>query len=130
MGGSDVSTVLRDLGRRVAELRAGRGMTQDQLSAKLDVYVQYLQRVERGVENLTVASLVRVADALEAHVADLFAVPATRTVRPGRPRKLPRGPDEAVSTSRKIPQSLRAKSTPAPRGAALTLVSKRSGRRS
>jgi transcriptional regulator with XRE-family HTH domain len=109
MGGSDVSIVLRDLGRRVAELRAGRGMTQDQLSAKLDVYVQYLQRVERGAENLTVASLVRLADLLEAHVADLFAAPASRTVRPGRPRKAPQNSDGVLSTSRKQPKSSRGK---------------------
>jgi transcriptional regulator with XRE-family HTH domain len=87
MGGSSVSTVLHDLGRRVAELRAGRGLTQEAISTRLDVNVQYIQRVERGVENLTVASLVRLADQLGAQVADLFAAPANRISRVGRPKK-------------------------------------------
>jgi hypothetical protein len=51
--------------------------------------VQYLQRVERGAENLTVASLTRFADLLGTQVGDLFAAPASRARPPGRPKKLP-----------------------------------------
>jgi transcriptional regulator with XRE-family HTH domain len=109
--GRDVSKVLRDLGRRIAELRAGRGMTQEQLAGRLDVNVQYLQRVERGVENLTVASLARFADLLGTQVGDLFAAPATRTRRPGRPRK---GPTEGLppetSGHRKPQRGIRSRS--------------------
>lgn len=77
--------VLRDLGRRIAELRAARGLTQEQLAERLDVTFQYLQRIEAGRENLTVRSLVRLATALEVLVADLFAPPESREVRVGRP---------------------------------------------
>lgn len=82
--------VLRDLGRRVAELRAARGLTQERFAEEADVTVQYLQRVERGRENLTVRSLVRLAVLLRVSITDLFAMPAQREVRPGRPRRTPR----------------------------------------
>ena len=102
--GRDVSKVLRDLGRRIAELRTGRSMTQEQLSSKLDVNVQYLQRVERGVENLTVASLTRFAAVLGTQVADLFATPASRLVRVGRPKKRHPEAAQTAATPRRKPR--------------------------
>jgi transcriptional regulator with XRE-family HTH domain len=87
MGVARADDVLRDLGRRVAELRASRGLTQERFSEDADITVQYLQRVEAGRENLTVRSLVRLAGLLHVSVTDLFAKPVQREVRPGRPRK-------------------------------------------
>lgn len=79
--------VLRDLGRRVAELRTAEGMTQEQLAERAEVTVQYLQRVESGRENLTVKSILRLAELLEVTVIDLFAKPALREAKAGRPKK-------------------------------------------
>ena len=79
--------VLRDLGRRIAELRTIRGLTQDRLAENADVTVQYIQRIEAGRENLTVRSLVRIANLLGASVPELFQEPLRRQVRPGRPSK-------------------------------------------
>jgi transcriptional regulator with XRE-family HTH domain len=87
MGAARADDVLRDFGRRVAELRASRGLTQERFSEDADITVQYLQRIEAGRENLTIRSLVRLAGLLRVSVTDLFAKPAQRAVRPGRPRK-------------------------------------------
>jgi transcriptional regulator with XRE-family HTH domain len=87
MGAARADDVLRDLGRRVAELRASRGLTQERFSEDADITAQYLQRVEAGRENLTVRSLVRLANLLHVSITDLFATPAKREARPGRPRK-------------------------------------------
>lgn len=104
MAAPDPARVLRDLGRRIAELRAGRGMTQDVLAERADFTVQYLQRVEAGRENLTVRSLAALAALLGAQVADLFAAPASRDKpRPGRPKRA-----SGVATS-KPPRSERAR---------------------
>jgi len=78
--------VLRDLGRKVAELRRRGALTQEQLAEALDVTVQYLQRVEAGRENLTVRSLVRLGQHLGVGPGELFGTPLTRKSRPGRPR--------------------------------------------
>lgn len=82
-GGS--TRVIKDLGRRIAELRVARDWTQDDLSTRLNVSLKYLQRVEAGYENLTVDSLYKIAMKLRVDVADLFAPPTTREVRRGRP---------------------------------------------
>ena len=80
--------VLRDLGRRIAELRAARAFTQERLAETAEVTVQYLQRVERGRANLTVRSLVRIANLLGVSVGELFDPPRVRSARVGRPRRL------------------------------------------
>ena len=80
--------VLRDVGRRIAELRAAQGWTQEKMAEALDVNLPYLQRIEGGRENLTVRSLARLAHILGVRVGALFEAPADRTVRgPGRPRR-------------------------------------------
>ena len=84
---NDPDDLLRDLGRRVAELRAARGLTQQQFAEELEVAVRYLQGIEAGHENLSVRSLSKLADALEVEVRELFNEPMDRSVRKGRPPK-------------------------------------------
>lgn len=79
--------LLFDLGRRVAELRAKRGTTQEELAEVLGVTPRYIQSIEAGRQNLSVRSLVKLADALHARVPDLFKAPSRRTARVGRPPK-------------------------------------------
>lgn len=88
--------VLRGIGRRVAELRVERGLTQARLAETLGVSLQYLQRIESGRENLTVQSLVRLGEALDVNAVDLFAAPTTRAVGRGRPPRRPPNPAPTV----------------------------------
>lgn len=81
-----------DLGRRSAELRAARGLTQAALAEVLEVSTNYVARIEGGWENLTLESLVKIANALEVQVSDLFVPPTIRKARPGRPPKVNREP--------------------------------------
>lgn len=84
------AALLERIGRRVAEIRAGHGWTQERLAERLDVLPGYLQRIERGAQNLSVESLVKLALALKVEVVDLLSAPANRARRrPGRPRKKP-----------------------------------------
>jgi ribosome-binding protein aMBF1 (putative translation factor) len=79
--------VARDVGRRIAELRQAQELTQEQLAEKARVSIKYLQRVEAGRENLTLRSLVGLANLLRVAPIELLRAPASRTVRLGRPRK-------------------------------------------
>ena len=79
--------VLRAVGRRVGELRRERGLTQEQLAEILELSVRYVQFVESGEENLTVTTLVKIANGLRVPVADLFAPPTKPKPGPGRPKK-------------------------------------------
>jgi transcriptional regulator with XRE-family HTH domain len=82
----DPDRALKDVGRRIAELRRDRGWTQEALAERLGLQANNLQRVELGMQNLTVRSLVRLANGLGVSLASLFEAPRDRTVRPGRPR--------------------------------------------
>jgi transcriptional regulator with XRE-family HTH domain len=73
------------MGKRVAELRRARGMTQAQLAERADFSIQYLQRIEAGRENLTVRSAARIAQLLGCRFVELFRRPTTTIVRRGRP---------------------------------------------
>lgn len=77
--------VLRDVGRRVAELRRAAGLTQEQVAEQLGVSTRALAYIESGRENLTLCTMVAVANVLGASVAEFFVPPATREVRRGRP---------------------------------------------
>ena len=77
-----------NVGRRVAELRQKAGLSQEQLAEKMGFSVQYLSRVELGT-NLTLATLVKLANGLRVPALALLEAPAPDMVkvRRGRPRK-------------------------------------------
>lgn len=83
--------LVRDVGRRIAELRAERGLTQDAMAEKAGVSSRYIAKVESGRENLTLTSLARFARLLRVATVDLFQPPRVRNARPGRPKAVTRG---------------------------------------
>lgn len=76
--------MIQDVGRRVAELRAAHGWTQQEAAERLRMPVKNLQRIEGGM-NLTLKTLVRLARGLGVRARDLLDEPASRDRRPGRP---------------------------------------------
>jgi transcriptional regulator with XRE-family HTH domain len=78
-----------NVGRRVAEIRQKNGLTQQGLATSVRATVQWISRIENGEENLTLATLVKLANALSVTVRELFEEPASnpKEVRRGRPRK-------------------------------------------
>lgn len=95
---------MRDVGRRVAELRHRRGWTQAILAEKLDIAIQNAQRIEQGRQNLTIGSLTKIAGVLGCPVRELFDAPATREAPElGRPRAVRHG--AGVSRSRRTKRS-------------------------
>lgn len=63
-------------------------MTQQGLAQAARTSVQWISRVESRGQNLTLSSMVRLANALEVTIVDLFLPPTTSKAGPGRPRKL------------------------------------------
>ena len=82
----DPDRVLRDAGRRLAECREARGLTQQALAEELGVSMRYVQRVESGAENLTLRSLAGYASVLGATMTEIFEPPTSRKRRVGRPK--------------------------------------------
>jgi transcriptional regulator with XRE-family HTH domain len=57
-------------------LRVERGLSQEALAGDAGIDRTYVSRLERGLENPTVALLEQLADALAAKVVEFFVVPA------------------------------------------------------
>jgi len=63
----------KKLGRRLAELRRARKLTQEQMAEALGCSVEFISLVERGVNAPSVAGLEGFAKVLKVQVRDLFA---------------------------------------------------------
>ena len=63
---------LKALGRKVALARQARQLTQKQAAKLANISDRYLQRIEAGMVNLTMATLLRIARPLKAHPKDLI----------------------------------------------------------
>ena len=79
--------------RNLRRLRVAQALSQEALAADAAVDRTYVGRLERGLENPTVAILERLAEALESDIAELFdakyaAKGPVRPLRSGRRKKL------------------------------------------
>jgi transcriptional regulator with XRE-family HTH domain len=82
-----VREALDDLGRRIAEIRRAKGMTQHEVAEQVGMPMRDYQKIEGGIRNITMRTVVTLASALDVDVHDLFLPPATREPRrAGRPR--------------------------------------------
>lgn len=68
---------LVELGRRVRELRADRGKSQETLAHDADLHWTYVSQIERGLRNCTFKNLRRLARGLDVDVAELFRPPGS-----------------------------------------------------
>jgi transcriptional regulator with XRE-family HTH domain len=72
----DPDRVVMQLGKRIAELRRERGMSQGALADKLRSTPQWVSQLERGTRSPTVHTLVKIANALAVAPADLLSSPS------------------------------------------------------
>ena len=78
--------------RNVRRLRVAAGLSQDAFAVDAGLDRTYISRIERGLENPTVAALEKIAQALGADIVDLVAEGppqrgAVPSLRPGRKPK-------------------------------------------
>lgn len=62
----------RKLGKRIADLRRARKLTQEQLAEAVGCSVEFISLVERGVNAPSVAGLEKFAKVLKVEVKELF----------------------------------------------------------
>jgi len=65
------SEIAREVGRRIQKIRASTGVSARVLAECADMDLTNFQRIERGIGNPTIATLVQIATALEIDVAEL-----------------------------------------------------------
>ena len=66
-------SVLEQLGQMIKALRKKRQFTQEDLSEKADIGVQYISRIENGSANSSLKIVSALAAALEVTLPDLFS---------------------------------------------------------
>jgi transcriptional regulator with XRE-family HTH domain len=62
------------LGRQIKRLRARLGLTQDALAERVQISPKYLSNIERGRENPTLDTLLRLAKSLKVEPWEVFLV--------------------------------------------------------
>lgn len=64
--------VLQRFGVAVRSLREGQELTQERLAELSDMHVTYISQIERGLKNLSLFNVHRLADALRVSPAEFF----------------------------------------------------------
>ncbi len=85
--------LLESIAANVRAQRLAAGLTQEQLAEAAELDHRFLQRVERGQTNLSMAVLVALAEALDTKITNLLRPAELAPARRGRPaavRKRPR----------------------------------------
>lgn len=63
---------IRDIGKRIRELREAKGWSQEQLAIEADVDNSHLGKLERGEGNPTIKLVFRIAQALDVDFRNLL----------------------------------------------------------
>ncbi len=64
----------RFIGLRVGEIRRKKGLTQEELADNMGIGPKYLSSIERGKENPTLNTLIKLSQALDVDLGEIFAV--------------------------------------------------------
>ena len=85
------SQVEKRLGGQVASYRRAAGITQEVLAERVDVSVETVSRMERGITIPSLATVERVAKALGVELHDLFRFTGAGTAKDKELEELARG---------------------------------------
>lgn len=69
---NSVDNALVLLGKRIRTLRTLKGWTQQELGNRADINYKFLGEIERGKQNPSFNSLIKIVEALEVEVPELF----------------------------------------------------------
>jgi transcriptional regulator with XRE-family HTH domain len=60
------------IGLRIKSLRRSEGLSQEELAERMGISSKYLSSIERGKENPTLDTLIRLANALKIEPSEIF----------------------------------------------------------
>ena len=68
----DEKSIYKFLGKRIKFLRESKGLTQENLADKTGLSLDYIGKIEVNINEPGFKSLIKIANALEVHIKDLF----------------------------------------------------------
>jgi DNA-binding XRE family transcriptional regulator len=63
-----IDSLCKHIGNEIRKIRKQKGLSQVKLAKKIGISQQIISRIERGDENISIATLKRITDALEVKV--------------------------------------------------------------
>jgi XRE family transcriptional regulator, regulator of sulfur utilization len=67
-----MNKISKKLGQNLKKIRTQKGISQGDISRKLDMDRGYISRLENGMKNPTLSTIQKIADFLEVSVNDLM----------------------------------------------------------
>ncbi|HEV2964389.1 MAG TPA: helix-turn-helix transcriptional regulator [Candidatus Angelobacter sp.] len=67
-----MQVIQKTLGTRIRELRLKRGWSQEQFADICDIHRSHMGEIERGETNLTLSTMLAIAQKLETTISALF----------------------------------------------------------
>lgn len=64
--------VLRQFGRNVKAERVRKGFTQETLAEKMNVNREYISKIERGIQNMSLKKIAALANVIGADINDIL----------------------------------------------------------
>lgn len=64
---------LKQFGKRIAEVRKERNLTQEELAELVNVHRTYIGFIEQGKRNPVIANIYKISKALNVSLKDLFS---------------------------------------------------------
>jgi transcriptional regulator with XRE-family HTH domain len=64
--------IKQKIGKRIKELRALKGFSQEELAARADIDRTYVNSVENGKRNISIINIEKIAKALKTDLAVFF----------------------------------------------------------
>lgn len=64
--------ILKQLGRNIKAERIRKGYTQESFAEKVNVNREYISKIERGLENMSLKKIVSLTNFLEADLKDIL----------------------------------------------------------
>ncbi|WP_437732103.1 helix-turn-helix domain-containing protein [Sorangium sp. So ce1335] len=86
-----LDTLLLYIAANLRRLRQQRGITQEQLAEAAGIELRTMQAIEVGRQNMSLGTLVRLANALDVSPGVLLRSATMPEIKRGRPRKRPAG---------------------------------------
>ena len=68
------------IGKRIAEYRRKKGLTQETLAEMIDVSAHYLSALERGIYNIKLETLVKILNILNCSADEIFCDVVNKSV--------------------------------------------------
>ena len=68
----DEKTIYKSLGMRIKHIRESKGLTQEKLAEKTGLSLDFIGKIEVNINEPGLKSLIKIANALNVHIKDLF----------------------------------------------------------